>query len=185
VDTDGSDKSMLITVGSKLYSLLEKDDRVVGWFVGASVAEEVTSILSQVVSKLTALQDEYGLLTVYCLYHNEEAGVAMQKILPPFQDLLHRPTHCTHPPVLNLSPHELLATLVDQYLLATLHEILYTSLMEENHRRVTHLGGAVRHLDEESSRITRQVNTLRQEEIIEEIKMILLSAASLGENPVR
>jgi F-type H+-transporting ATPase subunit gamma len=59
--------------------------------------------------------------------------------------------------------------------------MLYTSLMMENHHRVTHLEGAVKHLDDQSEDLARQGNTLRQEEIIEEIEVILLSAASLGE----
>ncbi|HBE93756.1 MAG TPA: hypothetical protein DDW55_15050, partial [Gammaproteobacteria bacterium] len=59
----------------------------------------------------------------------------------------------------------------------------YTSLMAENHQRVAHLEGAVKHLDDESAELMRQSNILRQTEIIEEIEVILLSAASLGESP--
>ena len=61
--------------------------------------------------------------------------------------------------------------------------MLYTSLMIENHQRVMHLDGAVKHLDDESAEMARKANTLRQEEIIEEIEVILLSAASLGDKP--
>jgi F0F1-type ATP synthase gamma subunit len=39
----------------------------------------------------------------------------------------------------------------------------------------------VRHLDDESAELERQCNALRQEEIIEEIEEIMLSAASLGD----
>ncbi len=70
---------------------------------------------------------------------------------------------------------------MDHYLFAALHEILYASLNAENHQRVAHLEGAVKHLDDESAELARQCNALRQEEIIEEIEVILLSAASLGE----
>jgi F-type H+-transporting ATPase subunit gamma len=59
--------------------------------------------------------------------------------------------------------------------------MLYKSLMMENQFRVTHLEGAVRHLDDESAELKRQCNGLRQEEIIEEIEEIMLSATSLGE----
>jgi F-type H+-transporting ATPase subunit gamma len=61
--------------------------------------------------------------------------------------------------------------------------MLYTSLMVENRRRVTHLEGAVKHMDEESDELRRQCNTLRQEEIIEEIEVILLSSSELDVGP--
>ncbi|MGW8229283.1 MAG: F0F1 ATP synthase subunit gamma [Gammaproteobacteria bacterium] len=173
----------LIVVGRKLYTLLEEDERVAAGFDGASVAEEVTALLNQIVHELMTLQDKYGVLTVFCMYHGDEDGIIMQKILPPFQDLLHRPPGYSHPPVLNLSPRELLVELVDYYLFAILHEMLYTSLMVENHQRVMHLDGAVKHLDDEAAEMARKSNTLRQEEIIEEIEVILLSATSLGERP--
>jgi F-type H+-transporting ATPase subunit gamma len=68
-------------------------------------------------------------------------------------------------------------------LFAVLHEMLYTSLMEENHHRVAHLERAVKHLDDQSVELARRSNVLRQEEIVEEIEVILLSASSLGERP--
>jgi len=181
--TSSADNSMLILVGRKLYTLLEDDERVVAWFDGASVAEEVTSLLNQIVNDLTTLQDAHGVLTVFCLYHDAEENIVMQKILPPFQDLRHKPPRYAHPPTMNLSPRELLGELVDAFLFATLHEMLYTSLMIENHQRVMHLDGAVKHLDDESAEMARKANTLRQEEIVEEIEVILLSAASLGDKP--
>jgi F-type H+-transporting ATPase subunit gamma len=47
--------------------------------------------------------------------------------------------------------------------------------MAENRRRVSHLEGAVRHLDNETTKLTHLYNVLRQEEIIEEIEVILLN----------
>ena len=63
-----------------------------------------------------------------------------------------------------------------------MHELLYVSLMTENHRRMMHLEGAVKHLDEESDKLARQYNALRQEEITEEIEIILLSAGYAAED---
>jgi F-type H+-transporting ATPase subunit gamma len=177
------DNLMLIAVGRKLYTLLEEDARLVASMEGPSVVEEVTAVLNQVVSELSTLQAEHGVLTVYCLYHNSKGGILLRKLLPPFQDLLHKPPCFSHPPLLHQSPKEFLVELTDYYLFAALHEMLYTSLMEENQHRVAHLEGAVRHLDDTSAELARQCNALRQEEIIEEIEVILLSAASLGEQP--
>ena len=81
-----------------------------------------------------------------------------------------------------MAPQDCLTDLSEQYLFAVLHEILYTSLMSENYKRVTHLEGAVRHMDDESEKLARQCNALRQEEIIEEIEVILLSASNLFAN---
>ena len=174
---------VLIATGRKLYTLLEGDGRVAAQIDGASVAEEVTSVLSQVVRELSALQEQNRMLNVYGLYHGSEGGIVMQKLLPPFQHYLHQAPRFPHPPVLNQSPRVFLAELTDHYLFAALHEALYTSLMAENHQRVAHLEGAVKHLDDESAELMRQSNILRQAEIIEEIEVILLSASSFSESP--
>ena len=173
---------VLIVIGRKLYTLLEGQVRVAARIDGASVVEEVTSVLSQAVRELSSLQEQNRMLNVYGLYHGGEDGIVMQKLLPPFLHNLHQTPHFPHPPVLNQSPREFLAELTDHYLFAALHEMLYTSLMAENQQRVAHLEGAVKHLDDESAELVRQCNTLRQAEIIEEIEVILLSAASLGES---
>jgi len=175
------DSPMLIAVGRKLYTLLEGDVRVAALIDGASVAEEVTALLGRVVDELTGLQHKHGVLTVFCLYHGSEDGIVMQKLLPPFQHFPDKPPRYPYPPLINQPPREFLVELTGHYLFAALHETIYTSLMEENHHRITHLEGAVKHLDDESTELARQCNSLRQEEIIEEIEEILLSAASIGE----
>ena len=169
---------MFIAVGRKLYTLLEGDPRAVAFIDGAGIVEEIASLLEQVVDELVDLQGEHGALTVYCLYHGSEEGATLQKLLPPFQALHHREPRFPYPPVLYQSPGELLTSFIDHYLFAVLHEILYTSLMVENHRRVVHLEGAIRHLDDKSAELSRKCNAMRQEEIIEEIEVILLSAAT-------
>ena len=178
-----SDTAILIAIGHKLHTLLEGDDRVVTMIDGASVAEEVTSVLNQLVSTLTDLQHKYGMLTVYCLCHGSEDGIVMQRLLPPFQDFLHKSARFQYPPMLNQTPRELIVDLTDHYLFAMLHELLYTSLMMENHHRVTHLEGAVQHLDDKYVALAREYNAIRQEEIIEEIEVMLLSATSFNEKP--
>jgi F-type H+-transporting ATPase subunit gamma len=108
------------------------------------------------------------------------------EVLPPFEQYRDTAPRFPHPPVLNLPPVAFLAGLIDHYLFATLHEIMYVSLMAENIRRVRHLEGVVQHLDDKSAKLLHKSNALRQEEIIEEIEVILLSAASLDkESPKR
>ncbi len=170
----------MIAIGRKLHALLDRDTRVAAWINGAALVEEIPAVLNQLADEIISLQRQHAALEVFCLYHGGEDGVVMQRLLPPFQGLADNPPPYSHPPLLNLAPTALLAELTDQYLFAVLHAMLYTSLMMENHHRVTHLDGAVKHLDDQSQDLERQCNALRQEEIIEEIEVILLSAASLG-----
>lgn len=181
LDTKASGKPLLITVGHKLHTLLENDARLAAQIDGASVVEEVAVVLSQITQELASLQKTHGVLSAYVIYHGREGGIVMQKLLPPFEHYLHRPQQHLHPPILNLQPEKFLIELSEQYLFAVLHEVLYTSLMAENHNRVTHLEGAVQHLDDESDKLKRRRNALRQEEIIEEIEVILLSASSIDD----
>ena len=179
------DRPMLIVLGRKLVTLLEGDARMVASINGASVVEEITPLLNQVVSELMTIKEKYGVLSVYCLFHRGEDRIAMKKLLPPFQGFLHNPPRFPHPPLLNQSARAFLAELLEHYLFAALHEMVYTSLMAENHERVTHLEGAVKHLDDESDELARQCNALRQEEIIEEIEVLLLSSSSLDDGQDR
>jgi F-type H+-transporting ATPase subunit gamma len=173
---------IVIAVGHKLHVLLEDEPGARAVIDGASVVEEVTALIGQVVSRLAELRREHGVLNLYCLYHGAGEGIVMQRLLPPFAALPRTPRFA-HPPVLNQRPRPLLLALIDHYLFAALFEAWYTSLMAENRQRVAHLEGAVRRLDEQSRALARKCNALRQEEIIEEIEVILLSAASLGSRP--
>jgi F-type H+-transporting ATPase subunit gamma len=165
----------LVVVGHKLQSLLENDSRVTARIDGASVVEEVIDVLEQVVHELSSLHREHGVLEVHALYHNDIEGVVVQQLLPPFQHLLHPPPRHGYAPLLNLQPAEFLVELTEHYLFAALMSMMYISLGSENHHRVSHLENAIRHLDEESEELVRKCNILRQEDIIEEIEVILLS----------
>jgi F0F1-type ATP synthase gamma subunit len=77
---------------------------------------------------------------------------------------------------LHRSSEKTLAAPAEQYVFAALHQMLYASLWAENSRRVARLEGAVRHLDDQSAELTRRSHALRQEEIVEEIEVMLLSA---------
>lgn len=181
MENQSVDSTILIITGRKLHALLEKDERIRARIEGASIVEEVPEVLSQIVRNLADLQKNYGLLSVYAVYHDSK-GIIRKQLLPPFQDCLQRPAGFRHPPILNLAPEVFILELTEQYLFAAMHELLYVSLMTENHRRMMHLEGAVKHLDEESDKLARQYNALRQEEITEEIEIILLSAGYTEED---
>ncbi|MDO8311527.1 MAG: F0F1 ATP synthase subunit gamma, partial [Sideroxyarcus sp.] len=73
-----------------------------------------------------------------------------------------------------------LSQLTDQYLYAALHEVFYASLMAENRKRLEHMDSAIRLLEKDEARLRLRYNALRQEEIIEEIEIIMLSAEVLS-----
>lgn len=177
----GLRQAQLIALGHKLHSLLEGDARVTAYIDGASVAEEVHSVLQRVVETLGRLRTGGSHASLYGLFHGD-TGIVLQPLLPPFRLPGPAPGH-RHPPLLNLTAEQFLLDLSDHYLFAAIHQMFYSSLMEENRRRVAHLESAVHHLDEKASELTRQYNALRQEEIIEEIEVILLSAASTDGDP--
>jgi len=179
---EGSETSpvQLIVVGHKLHLVMEEDDRVTEFIAGASVAEEVMTVLEQVAQALALLQSQYGALTLQGLYLSSDDSIATPRLLPPFTVAHDQPLRYAHAPLLNLSTTKFLLELTEHYLFAALNEMLYTALMAENHRRVIHLEGAVHHLDDESDELQRRSNALRQEEITEEIEVILLNSASLA-----
>jgi len=172
----------ILGVGRKLQPLLEQDARLVTVIDGASVVEEVPTVLQRLVNELTTLQAQLGNLSLSGIHHDDE-DVRQTGLLPPFLDLAPPTLPQRLPPLLNVPAETFLLDLTDHYLFAALHQILYASLMAENHRRVAHLEMAVKHLDENAAELTRRCNALRQEEIIEEIEVILLSSAGPEHSP--
>lgn len=175
------DAPILVTIGHKLYSLFESDERVKLSLNGASVVEEVTNLINLLVSELTKLQKTQAEYHIFCIYRDTHENTLCHRLLPPFEIHDKSVIKFANPPDLNLSPQELLAELTAHYLFAALHEMLYTSLMAENYSRVAHLENAIHHLDDQSANLARRCNSLRQEEITEEIEVILLSASQLSE----
>ncbi len=168
--------SPILCVGRKLHGLLLDDPRPSKAIGGASVIEEVPTVLHEVVDELAEIQDTQGGLDVYCLFHEGPNEITLKRLLPPFEYSTPMSVIDPTPPLLNLEPRQVLSGLSEHHVFAALHEMLYASLWSENMSRVTHLEGAVRHLDEQSAKLNRQSNALRQEEIVEEIEVLLLSA---------
>ncbi len=175
----------IIAVGNKLCGLLATEQLLLkqgelSHLDGVSVVEEIENTLIEIVDTLKRLQAENSGLSLRILYHDpDQQEIISGQILPPFESLQQSDQAFTHPPELNIVPEQFCRDLIDRYLFSTLHETLYLSLMAENQRRVTHLESAVKQLDDKSANLLRRSNTLRQEEITEEIEIILLSAASL------
>lgn len=173
----------LVVVGSKLAAMLSDDRRVVESVGGASVVEEVDTSLVKLINTLTGLSTtSRGMapLRLTVLHHDvAEQGVRISR-LRPFPDTRTKTIRFAHAPRLYLPPEVFLNGLAEQYLFAALHELLYSSLMAENERRMQHMDAAVRRLEGTAAELLRKRNILRQEEITEEIEIIMLSVEGLA-----
>ena len=141
--------------------------------------EEVEPALMRLMEGLSELTAGPRPLRLTTFYHSPERGDVQVWRLDPVGHGPEVKRRFAVPPVLNLQPRVLLTELVEHYLDAHLHELIYASLMAENLRRLQHMDGAMRHIDDESGRLRMRSNSLRQEEITEEIELILLTAESL------
>ncbi|MFV8782632.1 F0F1 ATP synthase subunit gamma [Microbulbifer sp. SA54] len=167
----------VVACGRKLSGHLETHPQLQATFEGATVLDEVEDTLIRLANGLAGLLNGDAPLIV--IYHGgADEEVIARPLLPPFAELRDQPAQFAYAPQLYVTPAQLMQDLVDQYLFAALHEILYVSLMAENHLRMQHLEGAVRHLDKRLNNLKTRENQLRQEEIIEEIEVILLNAES-------
>ncbi|WP_237065011.1 F0F1 ATP synthase subunit gamma [Microbulbifer guangxiensis] len=166
-----------VACGHKLCTRLEDHRQLIGAVAGAALMEEVEGVLK----RLTAVLADQGkgphALALEVIYQDPDAQEPVTRtLLPPFRNPPVAAPRSGHAPEILLPPEQLLAELTHHSLFATLHEILYRSMMAENQRRTKHLDGAVRHLDQSLERLAYRDNQLRQEEIIEEIEVILLNA---------
>ena len=183
-DTAQSESSpLLLAVGHKLHIALEGDARVAASIDGASTPDEVPAVLARLVDELGRLQAQRGPFSLSALYHATEQTIESTTLLPPFSGLPEPLPALRNEPVLNLPAPELFAQLIDRYLFAVLHRLLFLALWSENYRRMTHLDGAVKRLEDVSAQLKRQSNTVRQEEIIEEIEVILLNSTEASQAP--
>jgi F-type H+-transporting ATPase subunit gamma len=181
--------SGIIAIGNRLCNrLVDHSLDVIASIEGANVAEEAPTVLNRLIDTISSLQVSRGGIShrathaastpqLAVVYHdNGSSQITQRQILPPFLRQQQRSLRYGNPPVLNLPPANFFSDLMDHYLFAALHEIFYISLMAENQRRLQHLEGAVKHLDDETVNLRRKSQIYRQEEITEEIEVILLNS---------
>lgn len=172
----------LVAIGSKLVAKLSVDTRIAASLDGASVVDEVDSVLVKLMDALTGLSAPGAAraplrLTVF--HHDAAEETIKVSDLGPFHEPESKTIRFAYPPLVYLQPQTFFAGLADQYLFAALHELLYSSLMAENQRRMQHMDAAVRRLERRSTELLQKRNILRQEEITEEIEVIMLSVEAL------
>jgi F-type H+-transporting ATPase subunit gamma len=171
---------VLLPVGYRLTARMADDPRVAERLDGPGVVEEIEAVLIRLVETLNVLQHERGPLRTVVLHHRAEDEEVTATALDPFELTIPNAPRFAVPPRLYLAPQAFLAGLLEQYLFAGLYELFYNALMAENERRIRHMDGAIRRLEDESARLKLRYNMLRQEEITEEIEIIMLSAESMA-----
>jgi F-type H+-transporting ATPase subunit gamma len=175
-------QNSVVVVGGKLAAKLGKDARLRAAIDGASVVEEVDAVLvklTQVLTGPSASGASAGPLGLTVLHHQPEEDQVAVTVLQPLQPTSAKSNSYPHAPLLYLQPQSFLSGLIEQYLFAALHELLYSSLMAENQRRMQQMELAARRLEKTYAELMRKRNVLRQEEITEEIEVIMLSVKVL------
>lgn len=173
--------TLLIAVGRRLAAKLQDDKRIAAFVEGSSVAEEVQATLARLIKVLSELQRHpEAAWRLSALYHDNESGEVRMRQLLPLVAPAGSPAY-PHAPLLNLEPTQFLSQLTDQYFYAALHEVFYASLMAENRKRLEHMDSAIRRLEKDEAKLRLRYNAMRQEEIIEEIEIIMLSADALSD----
>lgn len=169
----GHDEAALIGVGTRLASPLRDRYSNALCLPGPAVADEVDAVLTSVVSAVNQKRMERGALRLQVISFQPDAHQPRcQSALPPLQNI---PAGGVAP-LINLPSQKLLAELLEQYLFALTHAWLFAALMSENQHRMQHLDQAGHHLERRLDDLGKRRNVLRQEEIIEEIEVILLSS---------
>lgn len=169
---DASDDTVRIVIGQRCAAALQRRLPVKHVLPGAGIADEIPHVLGNLLEILADLAP--GALIVLS-HQSETGGISQTQVLPPelpAEEALDFRT----PVLLNLKPEAFLKELLDHYLFAILHELAYESLLAECRYRMQHLESAGRRIDERIARLKLRRNTLRQEEITEELEIILLNA---------
>ena len=169
--TRNGDQSSLILLGERLHDLLpdrEKLVRIAGADNGLNTSETIDRILAAV-AKLRGAENRAFRLQA-CI--RDEQGARHQQLwpLPVVQSNYANQPPLTHEPLADVA-----AQIAKHYLYHSLLALLLRSIKVENHMRLMQMETALRHLDRGTEEMLRQRNRLRQEEIVEEIELMVVS----------
>lgn len=163
----------IIGVGSRLSGPLKKSYPRATCLPGAAVADEINKVLASVISALNRQREEHGELRLDVIYFTPDTHDARcQPALPAPGKKPGR----GYAPLINLPSQQLLGELLEHYLFAVTHAWFFAAMLTENQLRMQHLDQAGHHIERQLDDLGKRRNALRQEEIIEEIEVILLTS---------
>jgi F-type H+-transporting ATPase subunit gamma len=173
----------IVAVGRRLWPLVEHLMPVPVQVEGASVAEEIETVLARLVravDECNATQLRSSRYSVSIVHHDLRFDAATSVELTPFRRGLEPVKRRAYAALVNEPPAALLTGVAKEYLFAMMSAILCESLATESDRRLRHMDDALRRLDERVAALDLKRRGLRREEITEEIEVILLSAGSVS-----
>jgi len=174
----------IVAVGRRLWPLVEHMTPAPVRVEGASVAEEIETVLARLVRSLderNATHSRSSRCSISIVHHDLRCDGATVVELAPFRRGRAPVKRFAHAALVNESPDALLMGVAEEYLFAVLSAILCESLAAESDLRLRHMDDALRRLDERVAALDLKRKGLRREEITEEIEVILLSAGSVGD----
>ncbi|MDD2462626.1 MAG: F0F1 ATP synthase subunit gamma [Desulfobulbus sp.] len=156
----------MLFLGGRLALIVEQENgRVI--FPGPATVDEIYPCVQQVMDHLALVSVP---LAFTILFHGEHAIERKQLIpysdLPKNESVMHVDTTCKRT--------LLLEDVQWQLLYQALYQTMLLSSMQENRMRLQQMEGAQEHLDSLINTLQQRLNTLRQQEIVEEIEMILV-----------
>ncbi|GIX29578.1 MAG: hypothetical protein KatS3mg124_0050 [Porticoccaceae bacterium] len=162
----------LVVVGRRLARLLAGEARLALALPGPVVAEEIASCVDEIAAALFRLGPMEAGETLLCTHYDGAGRLRRTRLWPAFPATAAPAAW----PILQLDPQDLALALARTRLEAALEGVLAESLAHEERARARHLEQAVERLAERAETLRRRLHRLRQEEIIEEIEVILLSS---------
>jgi F-type H+-transporting ATPase subunit gamma len=116
----------------------------------------------------------------HCIYNGESQNLIQTKIIKPLEEFkTEKILRFSYPLYLQIPNDVFLFDLLEQYFFAFLHLVFYQSFQAENRERFRHLEAAIERLKDQKSNLIRRLNSLRQEQITEELQVIMLSARAI------
>jgi len=173
----GFQQAPVIGIGTKLQAALQQVHADAICLPGAAVADEVTAALTRAAASLNHLRRQRGPLRVEVIYFDPDSHQPRCLSALPEREKV---SMAEPEPLINLPPMQLLGELLEHYLFALTNAWFFAALVAENQRRIQHLEQAGHHLERQIDELGKRRHSLRQEEILEEIEVILLSAESVS-----
>lgn len=156
----------LLLMGGRLVVKLGEGNNGAS-FPGPTSVDEILPRIQEVMDHLAQLSDFF---TLHVLSHGEHAVEKKQLLpctdIPDIAPVVHVDIPCKHGP--------LFEELRWQCVYQELFRAMLMSLQRENRMRLQQMEGAREHLETLINQLHLRLNTLRQQEIVEEIEMILV-----------
>lgn len=177
----------ILLVGNKLAAKIPTTTPNIENIGGPNAVEEIQAVILTLIKKLEDItrKSETPINPAnWVIISNEETRTGIQsKVVQPFVTLRQdKAPPFTVPPLLYMNPYQFLTELMENYLSAVLSQLFYESFIIEHQERLKHMESASDWIKKKNEQLKLYMNELRQEEIIEEIEIIMLTESNIVTN---